>query len=115
MTPKFYDVLGNELVIVWDDGHETYFELRHLRHHCPCATCSGEPDLFGRIARPKQPELSEKSFELTGIEKSGRYGLQLNWADGHRFGIWSFDRLRSLCPCDECRSEDAQGASDPSS
>lgn len=98
-------MLGNELVVVWDDGHESYFELRHLRAHCPCATCAGEPDLFGRIARPMRPPLSEKAFELDGIERSGRYGLQLNWADGHRYGIWSFERLRSLCPCDECRSK----------
>lgn len=42
-----------------------------------------------------------RSFDLTGIEPIGNYGLQPVWADGHAYGIWMFDRLRAFCPC--CR------------
>jgi DUF971 family protein len=28
--------------------------------------------------------------------------LGVVWADGHDTGIYSFDRLRDLCPCGDC-------------
>ncbi|MFB3073931.1 MAG: gamma-butyrobetaine hydroxylase-like domain-containing protein [Candidatus Methylomirabilales bacterium] len=34
----------------------------------------------------------------------GRYALSFTWSDGHSTGIYSFDFLRSLCPCEICRS-----------
>jgi ATP-binding protein involved in chromosome partitioning len=34
----------------------------------------------------------------------GRYALGFDWSDGHNTGIYPFDRLRALCPCDECRA-----------
>ncbi|MCU1245035.1 MAG: hypothetical protein JWN02_945, partial [Acidobacteria bacterium] len=31
--------------------------------------------------------------------------LQPNWADGHTYGIWTYERLREGCPCDECSAK----------
>jgi DUF971 family protein len=28
--------------------------------------------------------------------------LLIKWNDGHSTGIYSFDYLRSICPCPEC-------------
>ena len=37
------------------------------------------------------------------VKPVGRYGLQINWSDGHSTGIYTFDRLRPLCECETCR------------
>ena len=104
-TPRSYQQLGDFLVVVWDDDHESYYPLEALRRACPCANCSGEPDLFGRMSRPAQEELTSRSFELTSVDRIGHYALQPNWADGHQWGIWTYDRLRGVCPCEECRGK----------
>lgn len=87
---------------MWDDGHESYYSLEELRRGCPCAACSGEPDLFGRVAMGPKPQYGRASFELQSITPVGNYALQPNWADGHTYGIWTYDRLRAFCKCAEC-------------
>ncbi len=89
-------------MVVWDDGHESYYPLEDLRRGCPCASCSGEPDLFGRLAKGPAQVYRSESFQLRSIEQVGNYALQPNWVDGHDYGIWTFDRLRDYCPCEEC-------------
>lgn len=32
----------------------------------------------------------------------GNYALQIDFSDGHTTGIYSYDYLRSICPCAEC-------------
>jgi DUF971 family protein len=103
MRPVSYQVLGDTLVVVWNDGHESYYPLEELRRACPCAGCSGEPDLFGRIAGGGPQRYVPASFQIGGIESIGNYALQPNWMDGHTYGIWTFERLRAFCPCAECR------------
>jgi DUF971 family protein len=103
MRPQSWQVLGNELVVVWGDGHESYYPLEQLRRACPCAGCSGEPDLFGRMQMGPKPRYGPASFELSSVTPVGNYALQPNWADGHNYGIWTFDRLREGCSCEECK------------
>jgi DUF971 family protein len=110
MRPASYQLLGDLLVVVWDDGHESYYPAEALRRACPCAACSGEPDLFGRMAGGGPQHYRQNSFVLLGVEPMGNYALQPTWADGHTFGIWTFDRLRAACPCDECRNAAASNA-----
>ena len=50
MRPASFQVVGDLFAVVWDDGHESYYPLEALRRACPCAACSGEPDLFGRMS-----------------------------------------------------------------
>lgn len=104
MFPKSFQQISDLLVVVWDDGHESYYPLESLRRACPCAGCSGEPDLFGRVARGPAPNYSPRSFQLVSVDRIGNYALQPNWADGHTYGIWTHDSLRKACPCEECRS-----------
>ena len=93
MRPRSYQVIGDVFVIVWEDGRESYYPLERLRRECPCAACSGEPDLFGRMAGGGPQRYGPNSFELAGVEPVGNYALQLNWADGHSYGIWTYERL----------------------
>lgn len=105
MIPNFFEVLGTELAVVWPDGHESYFPLEALRKACPCANCTGEPDLFGRVYSPGPMSTTPKSFEVDSLERVGNYGLQFNWSDGHGWGIWTWERLRSVCPCEICKPQ----------
>lgn len=104
MRPSSYQILGDTFVVVWDDGHESYYSLEALRRACPCAGCSGESDLFGRVAGGGPQHYRTNSFQLRNVESVGNYALQPNWADGHDVGIWTFERLRQFCPCDECEA-----------
>ncbi len=88
-------VVGGELAIAWSDGKESYLDLDRLRRACPCASCSGEPDALGRVARPETAH-GEGAFQLTRYELIGGYALQPFWADGHHSGLYSFDYLRRL-------------------
>ena len=29
--------------------------------------------------------------------------VRITWDDGHNTGIYTFDHLRSLCPCPDCK------------
>jgi DUF971 family protein len=102
MRPRTHHIVGDFLVVIWDDGHESYYPAEELRRACPCAYCSGEPDLFGRVSRPAEQNYSPAAFRLGSVDVIGNYALQPNWADGHSHGLWTHDRLRALCPCDEC-------------
>ncbi len=102
MRPANYQLVGDLLAVVWDDGHESYYPLEALRRACPCAACSGEPDLFGRMAMGPKPRYTPASFQLDNVIPIGNYALQPNWMDGHTYGIWTYDNLRSFCACGEC-------------
>lgn len=104
MNPASITVIGNELVVVWDDGHEAYYNGERLRRDCPCAYCAGEADLFGRVAKPAYRPLTPAALELAGATLVGNYGIQMNFADGHGYGIWTFPKLRAACECDLCRT-----------
>ena len=103
MRPASFQVIGDLFAVVWDDGHESYYPLEALRRACPCAACSGEPDLFGRMAMGPRPNYRPESFQLNGVSQIGNYALQPNWMDGHTYGIWTFESLRHFCDCGSCR------------
>jgi DUF971 family protein len=88
-------VVGNEIAIRWNDGHETYIDLEQLRRRCPCALCAGEKDLLGEVPRSDLP-LTGTSFQLVKCAVVGGYAIQPEWADRHNSGIYSFDYLRSI-------------------
>lgn len=90
--------------VTWADDHISFYPLKYLRGFCPCAVCQGHGSTWSYvpIEAPK----------VTGIEEVGNYALNIVWSDGagrpHTTGIYSFDILRELCPCETCRA--AQGA-----
>ena len=84
--------------ITWSDGHESAYPVRYLRLHCRCAHCVEE--LSGR------PMLDERTVPAdvkpTVINPVGRYAVHITWTDGHTSGIYTYEHLRSLCPCATC-------------
>lgn len=92
------------LIIEWNDGHRSVYTWAHLRAHCPCAGCREErsrpPDPF-RILKPS--EITSEPLRPTEVSPVGYYAYRIAWNDGHDTGLYSFDVLRELCQCDECR------------
>ena len=38
-----------------------------------------------------------------GATSVGNYAIQITFNDGHATGIYSYDQLRTICPCPDCR------------
>jgi DUF971 family protein len=89
-------IVGSDLAIVWEDGAEDYIPLETLRRNCPCAMCKGERDLLGNVYRGPQRALTAASFQALRHRRVGGYALQVDWADGHNDGIYSWDTLRAI-------------------
>lgn len=94
------------LTLVWADGHETVYPLEGLRKACPCADCAGGHDFMGQPVDPeifKQPPT--QTWTVNSLQEMGNYAVQIFWGDGHNTGIYTWESLRSMCPCDICRAE----------
>lgn len=101
--PKQIEKVGpTGLRVVWEDGHQSLYRWQELRAACPCAVClpPGGP-VGGREAAPSLP-MAGAAHPLE-IRPVGRYAMTVQWSDGHTTGIFSYDYLRSICSCEECR------------
>ncbi len=86
---------NGELGIVWEDGHESYFPGHYLRCACPCAKCVDEMSGRKVLRNTEVPE----TVQAVKLEPTGNYALRIDWSDGHSTGIYTYERLRELCPC----------------
>ncbi len=98
--------------IDWTDGHHSDYSLALLRDMCPCATCTGahgttpQPSNYSGGEAPKEMfPLFKPSLRMTQVEEMGRYAIRIVWSDGHSTGIYSYDHLRAICPCEACRAQ----------
>jgi DUF971 family protein len=57
----------------------------------------------------EQPLRAGESDELVSMERVGNYALQLTWKDGHKYGIYSWEFLRQLCPKEPVEHERGGG------
>jgi DUF971 family protein len=101
---------GAGMDIEWDDGHHTHFGFQWLRDACPCATCTEERNTHHRNpGEPAKPSggllpMYKEPAKPKEVKPVGRYALNIAWNDGHASGIYSWDYLREICKCDECRT-----------
>ena len=115
---------GKGVDITWADGHASHYDFAYLREECPCAMCNDERQkkaqgqekdrqlkkenaaraaaapLSSPLLPMYKPKLAAKSAHAVG-----NYALQIDFNDGHAAGIYSFDYLRTICPCEECARE----------
>ena len=102
------------VTIDWSDGHKSEFTNGYLRDECPCATCTGahgtQPQRSNYAAEARAAAPAANPFQMfkpklcmESIEEVGSYAIRIYWNDGHNTGIYSFDHLRSICPCSECK------------
>ena len=92
-TPRQIRQKGaRQLVIVWADGHESQYHVRDLRLACACAQCINEWT-GERCLDPSTVPLDVHPVKIEGV---GRYAIQIEWSDGHSWGIYTFPRLREM-------------------
>lgn len=113
---------GAGVDINWSDGHNSHFEFSYLREQCPCAMCNDErekkaasqakdaklensvPSTNPKLDSPLLPMYKPK-VRASAAHAVGHYALQIDFNDGHTTGIYSFDLLRTICPCVDCARE----------
>ena len=100
--PRNVSLSESRVTIDWSDGHKSVHANGRLRESCPCALCAGEPLAIGVgrviplvVAAP--PGVFAVRYQMVG-----RYAISFAWSDGHTTGIYSFDYLRRICPCEDC-------------
>ena len=109
---------GKGVDIQWSDGHASHFEFAYLREKCPCATCNEErekkasaPVAGSAAGLPGLPGLGpalpmfKPKPAARQAKTVGQYALQFDFNDGHSTGIYSFEFLRTICPCQQCAAD----------
>jgi DUF971 family protein len=107
---KIHVSTGAGVDVAWSDGHISHFDFAYLRENCPCATCNEE--------RIKKDSLTSPAFASSPVlpmfkpkpraqsaTPVGQYAIQLSFSDGHSTGIYSYEHLRTICPCLECKTQ----------
>ena len=99
-SPVEIETLKNKgLRIRWADQHEANYPFPALREACQCASCVDEWSGEKKITRSQIAD----DIHTKHIEAKGRYAISIHWTDGHDTGIYPFDYLRKICPCDLCK------------
>lgn len=91
----------SELLVLWPDSHRSLYSFKYLRFNCSCAQCVDE--WTGR----RQLTLDRIPGDIHPLDTAsvGSYGIRFRWSDGHETGIYGFDHLRKICPCEACSCE----------
>jgi hypothetical protein len=64
------------------------------------ASLAAAPPLSSPLLPMFKPKLTAKAAHAVG-----NYALQIDFNDGHATGIFSFNFLRTICPCEACARE----------
>jgi DUF971 family protein len=104
---KIHVSSGTGVDITWSDGHQSHFDFAYLRDHCPCATCNEERDKKEQLTSASGSQFAaipmfKPKAKAQSASQVGNYAIQVSFSDGHSTGIYSYDHLRSICPCPEC-------------
>jgi DUF971 family protein len=81
-----------EIRLEFDSGESCTLPCLELRFQCPCAACVDE--ITGK--RTLKRETLRPDVRPVRIQPVGRYGIHIEWNDGHRTGMYHFDRLHEL-------------------
>jgi DUF971 family protein len=109
---KIHVSTGAGVDVAWSDGHISHFDFAYLRENCPCATCNEERIKKDSLAEtspafassPVLPMFKPKP-RAQSATPVGQYAIQLSFSDGHSTGIYSYEHLRTICPCLECKTQ----------
>lgn len=91
-----YEIVNDLLLVSFSDQSESMVSLQTLRERCPCASCEGETDALGNLYKGPAQQLTDLSFQISGIQPVGYYGLRPFWKDGHNTGIYTGEKLKAL-------------------
>ncbi len=77
------------LEVTFEDGVNYRLPLEYLRVYSPSAEVRGH-------GGPMQLVAGKRYVGVEAIEPIGAYAIQLNFDDGHKTGVYSWDLLREL-------------------
>ena len=93
---KNFEIVNELLLVSFSDNSEAIVNLKTLRERCPCASCAGETDALGNLYKGPEQKLMESSYQISGIQSVGYYGIRPFWKDGHNTGIYTGEMLKKL-------------------
>ena len=85
-------VTDTGLKIDWADNTSTEIQAHKLRYLCPCAQCVNE-HTGERMIKPEQ---IPATIKVLGVRPVGRYGISVNFSDGHGTGIYKYKNLKAF-------------------
>jgi DUF971 family protein len=97
---------GEGVEVTWSDMHTSRYSFPYLRDHCPCAMCNderqkkAESGAAAAVLPMFKPKVTANSASAVG-----NYAIQIQFSDSHATGIYSFEHLREICPCEACVRE----------
>ena len=94
------------LDIAWSDHGESRYPFRFLRENCECARCVHE--ITGE--RLLVVELIPPDIHIQKMKLVGNYAIKIYWSDGHDTGLFTWERLRELCRCQQCIGQNSDSA-----
>lgn len=98
-VPQAIHRADDAVTITWAEDHVGVYPARDLRLACQCAAC--EEEMTGRpLLDPASVPPDVAPLRITLV---GAYAIRIDWSDGHSTGIYTYEYLRSLCPCERCR------------
>jgi DUF971 family protein len=107
---KVHISTGAGVDITWSDAHTSHYDFPYLREHCPCATCKETHEKHANVDAKAAGGTSvlpmfKPKITARAASTAGTYAVQIEFTDGHSTGIYSFDHLREICPCEACARE----------
>ena len=67
------------------------------------ASRAASPASRPKLAPGALPMFKEAAKPLSA-EGVGKYAIKFHWNDGHELGIYSWQFLRDVCPCKDCKA-----------
>ena len=89
---------NTQVRITWADDRVCNYNAAALRRVCPCAQCVSETTGQRLVSE----EHIGPDVAIEAARTVGNYALHFDFNDGHTTGIYSFEYLRRICPCEEC-------------
>ena len=100
MQPTSIDLKKDRgLTILWGDGVSSYYSIRYLRRHSPSAEMRQIRDEMGKNPLTVLPAgVGDADIVATDAQLVGNYAIRVEFSDGHRTGIYSWEYLRRIDP-----------------
>ena len=103
VQPKGLKVLASQrmLRIEWASGKASECTYGVLRNNCPCAECRTKRDKSSdQLVDDVSGELHLRpsaAVSISNVKLVGNYACQIEWSDGHKHGIYTWEYLQDLC------------------
>lgn len=86
---EIYQEDERTLCIHWNTGEQKFYDVVELRRKCPCALCVDEQTGKRKLDPKKIPE-NVRPVKMNSV---GTYALNIIYDDGHKTGLYSYQKL----------------------